>query len=58
MPIKILLGEVPGGSFWAHLTIEEKGVEYKQHEQGYPLLPLFQTVKTSFPEKYKAGKHK
>lgn len=57
MPIKIILAEVPGGGFYAHLTIEEKGVQYKQHPQGYPILPLFQTVKTAFPEEYKAGKH-
>jgi len=57
MPIKILLGEVPGGGFYAHLAVEEKGVKYKMHENGYPILPIFQTVKASFPEEYTAGNH-
>jgi hypothetical protein len=49
-PIEILVGEVPGGSFFAHLMIEEDGVDYGKDIQGNPLLPVFQVVSAPVPD--------
>jgi len=49
-PIEILLGEVPGGSFLAHLMIEEQGVEYAKDGSGNPVLPVFQVVASPVPD--------
>ncbi|MEM6884209.1 MAG: hypothetical protein AAF571_04200 [Verrucomicrobiota bacterium] len=47
-PIEIIVGEIPGGWFYAWLMIEEQGVDYKV-TNGYPVLPLFQTSDTELP---------
>lgn len=49
-PVEILLGEVPGGHFLAHLMIEERGVDYKADGSGYPVLPVFQVVGAPIPD--------
>jgi hypothetical protein len=49
-PLEILLGEVPGGNFFAHLMIEEKDVDYGVHASGYPVLPVFQVVSAQVPD--------
>jgi hypothetical protein len=49
-PIEILLGEVPGGAFLAHLMIEEHGVEYAEDASGNPILPVFQVVAAPVPD--------
>ncbi|BCU78395.1 hypothetical protein [Luteolibacter sp. LG18] len=40
-PIEILVSEVPGGSFFAYLMIEEIGVKYAKDATGSPILPVF-----------------
>ncbi len=43
--MEVLLGEEPGGEFWAMLAVQEEGVEYP--ERPYlpgPLLPVFKTA--------------
>lgn len=45
--MEVLLGEEPGGEFWAMLAVQEEGVEYA--ERPYlpgPLLPIFKTAPT------------
>ena len=49
-PVEILVGEVPGGSFFAHLMIEEDGVEYGEDAHGNPILPVFQVVAAPVPD--------
>jgi hypothetical protein len=41
-PIEILIGERPGGAFYADLLIEQQGASYKK-VSGNPILPLFRT---------------
>ncbi len=40
-PIEILVGEQPGGGFFAHLMVEEVGASHKKTEAGIPILPRF-----------------
>ena len=40
--IDILIGEQPGGRFFAALLIEEEGVEYQKDSRGNPILHIFQ----------------
>jgi hypothetical protein len=54
-PIEILLSEVPGGSFFARLCIQEKGVEYPTSADGKLMLPPFQMMPTEIPS-YFQGK--
>jgi hypothetical protein len=44
LPMEVVLGESPGGSFSSMLAIEEKGVKYPTSPQGGPLLPMFKTA--------------
>jgi len=50
-PIEVLIGEQPGGIFYAFLMIEEKGADYEQRvgDKG-PLLPVFQMAPTDLPK--------
>ena len=49
-PVKmeVLVGEKPGGGFYAMLMVEEEGVEYPERNiaTGGPLLPVFKTLET------------
>lgn len=42
--IEVLIGEVPGGEFYAMLLVEEEGEEYSVKEDGGPVLPIFKTA--------------
>jgi len=48
-PIEILVSEIPGGTFYARLFIQEKGVEYNTRENGSIILPPFQMMPTEIP---------
>lgn len=39
--IDILIGEQPGGLFFASLLLEESGVTYEKDAKGNPILPIF-----------------
>lgn len=45
--IDILIGEQPGGWFFASLLIEEEGVEYRKDSAGNPILPIFRVEEDS-----------
>jgi hypothetical protein len=47
--MEVLVGERPGGFFFCHLLIEQKGVEYEKGPDGRPILPIFKTQ--PIPEK-------
>jgi len=49
VPIEIILCEVPGGTFYARLFIQEKGVEYERGPDGGLKLPPFQMMPTELP---------
>ena len=43
--MEVLLGEEPGGEFWAMLAVQEEGVEYPERpDLPGPLLPVFKTA--------------
>ncbi len=45
--MEVLLGEEPGGSFWAMLAVQQEGVEYPERPfLPGPLLPIFKTAPT------------
>lgn len=48
MEMEVLIGEIPGGGFFAMLCVEEEGVEYPERDipTGGPLLPVFKTMET------------
>ena len=46
MEMEVLIGEIPGGGFYAMLMVEEEGVEHPEREFGGPLLPVFKTLET------------
>ncbi|MDR0534274.1 MAG: hypothetical protein LBH01_10015 [Verrucomicrobiales bacterium] len=50
-PIQIMIGEQPGGVFYAFLLIEKKGEEYqsRQNKDWGPMLPVFQLAPTNMP---------
>lgn len=43
LDMEVLLGEVPGGTFTAMLTVEVDGEDYPRNRQGGPILPMFKT---------------
>ena len=43
-PIKILIGEQPGGYSGFALLIEKEGVEYQKDPKGNPILPIFRVA--------------
>lgn len=47
--IEVLIGEMPGGTFYCRLLIEQEGVEYPKGNDGRPILPIFKTQE--IPEK-------
>ena len=44
--MEVLIGDPPGGSFYAMLCVQEDGVDYPEREMGGPLLPIFKTAPT------------
>ena len=50
-PLRVLIGEEPGGLFSACLFIQEKGKDYPQRPGNKgPVLPLFQLQPTALPD--------
>lgn len=47
--IEILIGEGPGGNFYAELMIEKIGENYPKDPHGNPILPFFQLVPQDVP---------
>lgn len=39
--MQVVLGERPGGQFWAYLFVEKEGETYKKNAKGDPELPIF-----------------
>lgn len=48
-PMEILIGEQPGGEFFADLFVEKDGVTYKKESHGSPLLPIFRVAEGKMP---------
>ena len=46
--MEVLIGEIPGGAFYAMLCVQEEGVDYPERDiaTGGPLLPVFKTLET------------
>ncbi len=53
--IDVVIGEQPGGFFWACLCIEEEGVRYKTDRAGMPLFPLFRLSAGKLPSARKSS---
>ena len=49
-PIEVLLGEQPGGGFFAQLLVEQQGAAYEKDGLGNPILPLFRVREISTPQ--------
>jgi hypothetical protein len=47
--MEILIGEQPGGEFFADLLIEKDGATYEKDAQGNPLLPIFRVADAKLP---------
>lgn len=45
----ILIGEQPGGEFFADLLIEKDGASYEKESHGSPLLPIFRLADAKMP---------
>jgi hypothetical protein len=48
-PMEILIGEQPGGEFFADLLVEKDGVADKKEGHGSPLLPIFRVAEGKMP---------
>jgi hypothetical protein len=52
-PLNVLIGEQPGGVFYAYLLIEKSGEKYDSRAQNSgKLLPVFQLAPTNMPRGY------
>jgi hypothetical protein len=47
--IDILIGEEPGGEFFADLLVEKEGVSYEKDSRGNPILPPFALANVKMP---------
>ena len=47
--MEILIGEQPGGEFFADLLIEKDGVTYEKESHGSPVLPIFRVADGKMP---------
>jgi hypothetical protein len=45
--MEVIIGEVPGGTFSAMLTVQVEGETYERNRQGGPILPMFKTTEPS-----------
>lgn len=52
--LDILIGERPGGAFYAYLGWQEKGAHDEADPAGNPILPFFRTTDAPFPESERA----
>lgn len=48
--LEVVIGERPGGRFWACLCVAEKNVTYKKNAQGMPLFPLLRFSSGKLPD--------
>ncbi len=48
--IEILIGEAPGGHFYAQLLMEKQGEDYKKDGAGNPILPIFRVADVQPPD--------
>jgi hypothetical protein len=48
--IEIVIGESPGGHFYAQLLMEKQGGEYKKDRAGNPILPIFRVADVPPPD--------
>lgn len=48
--LDILIGEQPGGKFFACLLLEEEGVSYEKDAKGNPILPIFRVADELLPK--------
>jgi hypothetical protein len=49
LDLQILLGEKPGGWFYAMLMLEEEGANYRKTKEGSPILPIFRVADVDPP---------
>ena len=47
--MEILIGEQPGGEFFADLLIEKDGATYQKESHGSPVLPIFRVADAKMP---------
>ncbi|MEO6971405.1 MAG: hypothetical protein ABI217_10975 [Chthoniobacterales bacterium] len=47
--MEILIGEQPGGEFFADLLIEKDGTTYEKESHGSPILPIFRVADGKMP---------
>jgi hypothetical protein len=45
--MEVIIGEVPGGTFSAMLTVQVEGETYERNRQGGPIVPMFKTTEPS-----------
>lgn len=48
--LDIIIGESPGGAFYAMLNVEVDGVEYEKNQIGAPIFPMFKTDDLSWAQ--------
>jgi hypothetical protein len=49
--IDVIVGESPGGYFFANLLLEQDGVDYPKDRKGNPILPLLRLSDSASPDK-------
>jgi len=47
--MEVLIGEQPGGEFFADLLIEKDGATYEKEKHGSPILPIFRVAEGKIP---------
>ncbi len=47
--MEILIGEQPGGEFFADLLVEKAGATYEKESHGSPILPIFRVAEGKMP---------
>ena len=48
--LEILIGEDPGGDFFAELLVEKQGATYEKDGRGNPILPPFRVADIKAPD--------
>ncbi len=47
--MEVLIGEQPGGEFFADLLVEKDGATYQKESHGSPILPIFRVADAKLP---------
>jgi hypothetical protein len=47
--MEVLIGEQPGGEFFADLLIEKDGASYQKESHDHPILPIFRIAEGKMP---------